>query len=237
MAPRRGARARLLHGRPTLEMGKPLFAPWTNTAMKLAVAVMIAAVMGGIVGLMVYVRTPYITEQHRPVDQPVVFDHRHHVFDDEIDCLYCHSGAETSPSAGIPATEVCMGCHAQIWNDSPLLEPVRRSYFSGKPIPYNRVHDLPDFVFFDHSVHVRGDVACEHCHGRVDRMAMVHQVAPLTMTWCLDCHRNPEATLSAPPTLDADHRTTWGATTENLVPTLQGERAITNLTTCTACHR
>ena len=99
---------------------------------------------------------------------------------------------ETNATAGIPSTDKCMGCHSQIWLQSPLLEPVRRSYFSGAPIPWNRVHDLPDFVYFNHSIHVSSGVGCVSCHGHVDRMARVYQVATLTMGWCLDCHRNPE---------------------------------------------
>jgi len=214
-----------------------LFPPWANTAAKLAVISAGVAGAGSLAALMIYVRTPYNTGQLRPIQQPVEFDHRHHVVDDEIDCLYCHSGAATTPRAGIPATEKCMGCHAQIWNDSPLLEPVRQSYFTGEPIPWRRVHDLADFVFFDHSVHVQHGIGCVRCHGRVDKMARVHQVAPLTMGWCLDCHRNPPARLDSDATRPPEYRTMWGATLSNLEPAPPAEHAITRLTTCTACHR
>lgn len=215
-----------------------LFPPWTNTAVKIALIAGASAAIGGLALLMIYVRTPYQTRQMTPVNQPVEFDHRHHVSDDEIDCLYCHREATHSPTAGIPATEVCMGCHAQIWNDSPLLEPVRRSYFSGQPIPWNRVHDLPDFVYFDHSVHVTSGVGCVMCHGRVERMARVYQVAPLTMQWCLDCHRDPAKALSGRAEATLEFSTMWGATWSALEPEPPGERReITALTTCTACHR
>jgi hypothetical protein len=164
---------------------------------------------------MIYMRTPYNQNRFYPVDQPVQFDHRHHVEDDGIACLYCHRDAERSPFAGIPATEVCMGCHGQVWNQSPMLEPVRRSYFSGRPLRWNRVHDLPDFVYFDHSVHVLGGVACARCHGSVEKMALAYQVAPLNMGWCLDCHRAVQHVLGH------DHP----------------GRQVDALTTCSACHR
>ncbi len=214
-----------------------LFPRWANTAATLVVIAACLLVVGSLVGLMIYVRTPYNTQQLTPVDQPVEFDHRHHVVDNAIDCLYCHSEAESSPQAGLPATELCMGCHAQIWNESILLEPVRRSYFSGRPLPWRRVHDLPDFTFFDHSVHVQHGIGCVRCHGRIDQMARVYQVAPLTMGWCLDCHRDPPAPSSAEARAAPGYDTMWGATFANLDPGLGGDRAITRLTTCTACHR
>jgi hypothetical protein len=172
-----------------------LFPYWSNTALRLALGAAVLGVVAAPAGLMAYVRSPWNTEQFQAVDQPVEFDHRHHVSDDHIDCLYCHSGAETSRAAGVPATEVCMGCHAQIWDNSPLLENVRRSYFSGEPLPWNRVHDLGDFAYFDHAVHVQRGLGCVACHGRVDQMARVEKIAPLSMQWCLDCHRRYETAL------------------------------------------
>ena len=136
-------------------------------------------------------RSPLYTGQGHTIDQPVEFDHRHHVRDDGIDCRYCHFDAWRSPTAGVPSTALCMGCHAQIHASSPQLEPVRRSYFDNAPIHWVRVNSLPDFVYFDHSVHINAGVGCESCHGRVDRMARVSQAEPLTMSFCLDCHRNP----------------------------------------------
>jgi hypothetical protein len=126
-----------------------------------------------------------------------------------------------------------MGCHAQIWNESPLLEVVRRSYFSGRPISWKRVHDLPDFVYFDHSVHIARGVPCERCHGDVGAMSRVTQVQPLTMNWCLDCHRDPAAgiaDMSVPKnTLEASERNFFKRVVRN--------RDVTQLTTCSACHR
>lgn len=210
----------------------------------IAVALLLLIVLGTPTFLMIYVRTPQITGQFDPVEQPVEFDHRHHVGDDGIQCLYCHSLAEKSPTAGIPPTELCMGCHAQIWNESALLEPVRRSYFSGQPIRWNRVHDLPDFVFFNHSIHVAGGVDCENCHGQVGNMARVYQVEKLTMGWCLDCHRNPEEFLGGAVSPEVG----IGATARGEVPGWKiipdslshGEIAkayVSRRTTCTACHR
>lgn len=218
---------------------RPLFPAWTNTAIRLGLGAF--AALGGlvVVGPMLYVRLPYNTDQFVPVDQPVEFDHRHHVRDNEMACIYCHTEAERSASAGLPSTETCMGCHAQVWSDSPLLEPVRASYFSGTPIPWNRVHDLPDFVFFDHSVHVRDGIECRACHGPVDQMARVYQVAPLTMVWCLDCHREAEGKQRAQKRLStSEQQTTWTATMTNMTPAIpRARREITHLTTCTACHR
>lgn len=186
--------------------------------------------------LTIYVRTPYATKAQFPIDQPVQFDHRHHVLDDEIDCRYCHRTVEEAASAGMPATEVCMGCHSQIRNQSVMLEPVRRSWFSDSPIPWNRVHDLPDFVYFNHAIHVKKGVGCVECHGRVDLMPRVYQVAPLTMGWCLDCHRDPTPRLR-PRERVAD--VAWRP--EGDVRSMQRELAraydVRTLTHCTACHR
>lgn len=215
-----------------------LFPPWTNTAVPLALAALAVAFTAVVLVPMVYVRLPYNTEQLTPVEQPIEFDHRHHAGDDELDCLYCHQDAETSATAGIPDTETCMGCHSQVWNDSPLLEPVRRSWFSGQPIPYRRVHRLPEFVYFDHSVHVGQGIDCAVCHGQVERMARVAQVAPLTMGWCLECHRDPDARLRDQSALIPTERTTWTAAISNLTPEVpDGRRQVDRLTTCTACHR
>ncbi len=215
-----------------------LFPPWTNTAMPLGVVMVAAAGAAAIVGPMVYVRMPYSTEQLTPVEQPVEFDHRHHVGDAQIDCIYCHSGAEKAASAGVPDTETCMGCHSQVWPESVLLEPVRRSFFSGKPIPWRRVHRLPEFVYFDHSVHVNREIECATCHGAVERMARVTQVAPLTMGWCLDCHRAPERYLAEHARDSLEEQSTFGAAVANMTPSLAtSRRTVDRLTTCTACHR
>ena len=137
-------------------------------------------------------RSSWNTGQWVERQQPVQFSHKHHVGDDGIDCRYCHTSVETSASAGLPSTTTCMNCHKQIWADSPYLEPVRASFRTGKPIEWIRVHDLPDYAYFNHSIHVKKGVGCSTCHGRVDDMPIVYQAASLQMEWCLECHRAPE---------------------------------------------
>jgi hypothetical protein len=189
-----------------------LFSRNANTPYRIVLIALVVALAALIVAPMIYIRTPYASAKFEPIVQPVEFDHRHHVRDDAIDCLYCHPGAESSPSAGIPSTELCMGCHGQVWRDSPHLALVRHSFATDQAIGWVRVHDLPDHVYFHHGVHVTAGLACAACHGDVANMARVMRVADLTMGWCLDCHRNPPGT------------------------TGHGRR-ITPLTTCTACHR
>ena len=125
-------------------------------------------------------------------EQPIQFSHAHHAGAIGIDCRYCHTSVEKAAFAGIPPTKTCMNCHSQIWLQSPYLEPVRESFRTDRSIEWTRVHDLPDFVYFDHSIHVAKGVGCETCHGRVDQMPLVWQAARLQMSWCLECHRNPE---------------------------------------------
>jgi hypothetical protein len=136
--------------------------------------------------------SPYTTQQNMARDQPVQFSHAHHVGAIGIDCRYCHTSVEKAAFAGIPPTKTCMNCHSQIWAQSPYLEPVRASFRNDTSLEWNRVNDLPDFVYFDHSIHVNKGVGCETCHGRVDQMPLMYQAATLQMRWCLDCHRNPE---------------------------------------------
>lgn len=124
--------------------------------------------------------------------QPVPFSHEHHVRALGIDCRYCHTSVETSSSAGLPSTQTCMNCHSQIWTNADLLAPVRQSYATGQPLQWARVHDLPDFVFFNHSIHVNKGVGCASCHGRVDQMPLTWKTQTLFMSWCLECHRHPE---------------------------------------------
>ncbi|MCC7307274.1 MAG: cytochrome c3 family protein [Acidobacteria bacterium] len=137
-------------------------------------------------------RSSYLTGRYLERQQPVQFSHKHHAGDDGIDCRYCHSTVETTATASIPPTQTCMNCHSQIWSDSPYLEPVRASFRDNKPIEWQRVHDLPEFVYFNHSIHVAKGVGCSTCHGQVDNMPAVYQENTLQMEWCIACHREPE---------------------------------------------
>jgi hypothetical protein len=211
-----------------------LFPPWTNTAIRIAIGTIVIAGLAGIAAPMIYVRTPYRRGQLDAKEQPVEFDHRHHVRDDGIDCLYCHSSATRSPWAGVPPTELCMGCHSQIWQNSPLLEPVRRSYFTGLPIPWVRVHKVPDFTYFNHAIHVNKGFGCVTCHGRVDQMARVYQVASLSMGWCLDCHRAPERAIRP---LDAITDMEWQPASEAEQREIAAKLGVRRLENCSTCHR
>ena len=143
-------------------------------------------VIGGIV------RSPTGTDQGIEREQPVPFSHQHHVAGLGIDCRYCHTTVEKSDFAGIPPTQTCMNCHKQIWTNADMLAPVRNSFATGQPLVWSRVHRLPDFVHFNHSIHVYKGIGCAVCHGRIDKMPLTYQAAPLTMQWCLECHRHPE---------------------------------------------
>jgi hypothetical protein len=138
-------------------------------------------------------RSDYVTAANQFIEQPVQFSHQHHVGGIGIDCRYCHTSVEVAASAGIPPTKTCINCHSQIWSTSPYLEPVRASFRDERPLRWIRVHDLPDFVYFNHSIHITKGVGCETCHGRVDRMPLMVQKASLQMEWCLACHRDPAA--------------------------------------------
>ena len=140
-------------------------------------------------------RSPWVTRQGQRPDQPVPFSHKHHVQGLGLQCQYCHTTVEVSSYAGIPPTRTCMNCHAQIWTDAQLLEPVRNSWYTGQSIPWVKIHDLPDFVYFNHSIHVNKGIGCATCHGPVDQMPLMYEQNTLQMEWCLDCHRNPAKNL------------------------------------------
>jgi len=140
-------------------------------------------------------RSPWVTRQGQRADQPVPFSHKHHVMGLGVQCQYCHTSVERSSYAGIPPTKTCMNCHSQIWTNANLLEPVRHSWATGESITWTRVHDLPDYAYFNHEIHVNKGLGCSSCHGRVDLMPIMYQQNTLQMEWCLNCHRNPEKNL------------------------------------------
>ena len=147
------------------------------------------------VGLNSLQRSPWVTRQGQRPDQPVPFSHKHHVEGLGLQCQYCHTSVERSSYAGIPPTKTCINCHAQIWTNAALLEPVRHSWATGESINWIRVHDLPDYVYFNHEIHVNKGIGCASCHGRVDEMPLMYQQNTLQMEWCLNCHRNPSVNL------------------------------------------
>jgi hypothetical protein len=164
----------------------------TNTLAKVSIFGALFAVGGGLWLTLEVNRSPYVTQAGVARIQPVQFSHQHHVGGMGLDCRYCHTSVETAAMAGIPPTQTCINCHSQIWSTSPELEPVRESFRSGKSLEWVRVHDLPEFAYFNHSAHVNKGMGCSTCHGRVDRMPLVWQEASLQMEWCLACHRAPE---------------------------------------------
>jgi hypothetical protein len=140
-------------------------------------------------------RSPWVTRQGQRPDQPIPFSHKHHVEGLGLQCQYCHTQVEKAAYAGIPPTKTCINCHAQIWTNAALLEPVRQSWATGASIQWIRVHDLPDYVYFNHEIHVNKGIGCASCHGRVDEMPLMYQQNTLQMEWCLNCHRNPAVNL------------------------------------------
>lgn len=169
-----------------------LFPPWTNTIARVTIA---GGVLGiGALGWATYAIawSPYVTDVGRPREQSVPFSHEHHVAGLGIDCRYCHTSVEKSSFAGVPPTETCMTCHSQVWRDAPVLAPVRESWATGRRLHWTRVNDVPDYVYFNHSIHVKKGVACVSCHGRVDQMPLMWKAQSLYMKWCLECHRAPE---------------------------------------------
>jgi len=158
------------------------------------------------------------------------------VGDDGIDCRYCHTSVETSAFAGIPPTKTCMNCHSQLWNTAPILEPVRASFRDDKPLHWIRVHDLPDFVYFNHSIHVKKGMGCETCHGRVDQMPLMLQKNSLQMEWCINCHRNPENYVR--PRSEIFTMGYKPAEPQSVIgPRLVKQYAIKGNTSCSTCHR
>src|SRR5689334_872765 len=214
-----------------------LFPRRANLLARLSVYGVIVVGAIGVLALVVYSRSPYPAFAEKSPTQPVPFSHAQHVAL-QIDCRYCHTSVTTSASAGIPPTQTCMTCHSQIRTDSAALAPVRDSYATGKPIAWNRVHDLGDFVYFNHSIHVAKGVGCSTCHGQVSQMNQISQVAPLTMGWCIDCHRAPEQYLRPQSEI---FNTDWVPPADQLAQGRQLVQAnhieVSKLTNCTMCHR
>ena len=216
-------------------MGLFVFPRWVNRLRELvAVAAVLVPVWIGL--LIAYGLSPRTTAvSYQPV-QPVPYSHAVHAGQLGLDCRYCHTTVEQSAFAAVPPTATCMNCHQQVRRESPKLQPVRDSYASGLPVPWVKVHDLPDFVYFNHSAHVTRGIGCVACHGRVDRMETVSQAQPLSMAWCLQCHRQPELYLRP---LDQVTSMDWQPTEDQLTlgRRLRREYNINPSTDCSTCHR
>jgi hypothetical protein len=223
---------------PPIESARfaPLFPRWVNASFRLFLSMSAMGLVAVPASLVAWARTPYATGAAEPASQPVLFDHRHHTHDDGIDCRYCHHAVDRSPNAGVPSTDVCMHCHAQVWNRAPAVALVRSSYFTDTPIAWERVFNVPDFVFFNHAVHVRRNVGCVTCHGRIDLMAQVYMPEAMTMDWCLDCHRAPENYLR-PAEHITDMEWTPRRPQRDLGLAIKAENNIAPPTNCTGCHR
>ena len=223
-----------------------------NVISGLSIYVGIFTLAFGLWACIQWQRSPYVTYAGVVRPQPVPFSHQHHVAALGIDCRYCHTSVETSSFAGIPPTKTCMNCHSEIWTSAPLLEPVRESFRSGRSLEWNRVNDLPDFVYFDHSIHINKGVGCNTCHGPVDRMPMMFNHASLQMEWCIQCHRGPYKNLRPrdqvfnmryqQPTTDLPVVVDGKSFTEQMelgkyLADKYHLRSVLDITSCNTCHR
>ncbi len=218
-----------------------IFKPSANSLARTSLIITVLA-LGGLLGALYELGadSTYATRQGDAREQPIPFSHAHHVGSMGIECRYCHTGVENSQHAMVPPTKTCMNCHSQIWINSSTLEPVRESYRTNESIKWTKVHDLPDFVYFNHSIHVKKGVGCETCHGRVDKMALMYQNATLEMRWCLECHRNPENFVRPRQFITKmgyDPETDMKTSQAELGPKLVKEYNIQKLETCWTCHR
>jgi hypothetical protein len=222
-------------GRDTAHTRKFVFPQWTNRLREASAVAALGGLLYAVV-LITGVFSPEMSAIGYAPEQPVPYSHALHAGEMGIDCRYCHTTVETTAFANIPPTATCMNCHATVKTKSELLEPVRRSFETGEPIPWIRVHDLPDFAYFNHAGHIQAGVGCVSCHGRVDRMEVVEQVEPLNMGWCLDCHRDPAARIR-PVEFVTDMEWKPEGDPAELGARLMAERSIAPSEHCATCHR
>jgi hypothetical protein len=224
----------------------------TNAISRGSIYATIFILAGALWASIQFQRSPYVTYAGIARPQPAPFSHQHHVAALGIDCRYCHTSVESSSFAGIPPTKTCMNCHSEIWTSAPMLEPIRESFRSGRSLVWNRVNDLPDFVYFDHSIHINKGVGCNTCHGPVDRMPLMFNYASLQMEWCIQCHRAPEKNLRPreqvfnmryqPPSRDLPVEVDGRSFTDQLslgkyLVTKYNLRSVMDITSCSTCHR
>jgi hypothetical protein len=214
-----------------------IFGPAANLAVKFALLGVLMGLLGGFALWTFWPHTDYARHLRSVVSQPVPFSHEHHVGGLGIDCRFCHSAVEESANAGMPPTYTCMTCHSQIWTNAALLEPVRNSLATGTPIVWHQVTDLPDYVYFNHAIHIAKGVGCEECHGAVETMPLTYKAKSLTMGFCLDCHRNPGPHLRPRSAIyDTQwHRSPDTPAAAKLLATFHVPNR--NLTDCSLCHR
>jgi hypothetical protein len=212
-----------------------VFPKWTNF-LRPALAIVLGAVPIYTIAIVYFGFSPGTRSVGYQPEQPVPYSHAVHAGELGIDCRYCHTSVESAAHATIPPTQTCMNCHKLIRTESEKLAPVRNSYETGLPVEWVRVHNLPDFVYFDHSAHVRRGVGCVSCHGRVDKMEVVSQVEPLTMGWCLECHRDPDRHLRP---VEYITQLDWVPEDDALTlgRRLRDEKNIHPSDDCSTCHR
>ena len=214
-----------------------IFHKSSNSLAKVSIAATLFAVCGIVWAAYRLNAGSFTTGVSVARDQPVPFSHKHHVADDGIDCRYCHTSVETSAFAGLPPTETCMSCHSQLWTNAEMLEPVRSSFRTGTSLEWTRVHDLPDFVYFNHSIHVNKGIGCSTCHGRVDQMPLMYKVNTLYMQWYIDCHRHPERQVRPREEVFNIAYETPAPNQDEIGPKLVSLYRIQSLTDCVTCHR
>ena len=210
-----------------------------NLIARFSVLALVVLANLALAGVLLLARSPYVTNVRVVRVQPVQFSHKHHVGDDGIDCRYCHTSVESSAYAGIPPTKTCMDCHSVLFNNSAYLEPVRESYRTDQSIDWVKVHRLADYVYFNHSIHINKGIGCSTCHGQVNEMPLLFQASALNMEWCLDCHRNPAKNVRP---RDQVFNMEWKAPAnqEEVGKKLVAEykiRTVSELTSCSTCHR
>ena len=211
-----------------------IFPKWSNRVPKIVLIALLLFV-SAIIFVFWFWFSPWNLEVGYAPKQPIPFNHKKHVGEYGIDCLNCHQYAPLSPNAGVPPTQVCMNCHTHIKKDSIKLEPLFESWNRDTPVPWVRVYKMPDYVYFDHSAHISNGVGCKTCHGRVDQMERVRVMTPLSMSWCLDCHRNPAPhlrPLDKVTDMEFEADDAWKAIAERKAKTLHPP-----VTSCSGCHR
>ena len=217
-----------------------IFSPAADTWFRAFAVLIVGGVVGGTLFASGFARSTYENRVGWHVDQPVPFSHQHHAGDLKIDCRFCHAEVERSWNAGFPSTHTCMTCHSQIWTGAPVLAPVRQSLAENKPIVWQRVSGLPDYVYFNHAIHIGRGVPCVACHGRIDKMPMTARGEPFKMRFCLGCHRDPAPRLKPRDQVTRMDWSGWTAKDQKVF----GRAAMAayhldpkRMTDCSLCHR